>query len=193
MNIHIRKDKKIEIEMKKHIEGAISWFGENITDRPVNPANTNLFNVEPSTIDLEDDISDTFHSIVAKLLFVCKRARPNIEPAIAYLCTRVSKSSTDDWKKLRRVLAFLKWTIDDVRIIGAQTLQDFYTWVDAAYGVHDDMKSHTGGAMSLGTGEIHTRSAKQKLNTKSSTEAEVVVTSDYVPYNTWLRNFLGDG
>ena len=81
------------------------------------------------------------------------------------------------------MLAFLKWTIDDVRIIGAQTLKDLYTWVDTAYDVHDDTKSHTSGAMSLGTGVIHTRLAKQKLNTKSSTEAEVVGTSDYVPYN----------
>ena len=167
--------------MKKHIEEAISWFGENITERPVNPANKNLFNVERSAIDLDDDKSDTFHSIVAKLLFVCKRSRPDIEPAIAYICTKVSKSSTDDWKKLCRVLAFLKWIIDDVRIIGAQTLQNLYTWVDAAYGVHDDMKSHTGGAISLGTGVIHTRSANQKLNTKIYMEEEVVDTSDYVP------------
>ena len=44
--------------------------------------------------------------------------------------------------------------------------------------------------MSLGTGVIHTRSTKQKLNTKSSTEADVVGTSDYMPYNIWLRNFM---
>ena len=32
MNITFRKDKKIEIEMKKHIQEAIEWYGENITE-----------------------------------------------------------------------------------------------------------------------------------------------------------------
>ena len=44
--------------------------------------------------------------------------------------------------------------------------------------------------MSLGWGTIHNKSCKQKLNTKSSTEAEVVGMSDYIPYNIWLVNFL---
>ena len=52
------------------------------------------------------------------------------------------------------------------------------------------MRSHTGGTMSLGQGTLHAKSSKQKLNTKSSTEAEVVGMSDYIPYNIWFLNFL---
>ena len=44
--------------------------------------------------------------------------------------------------------------------------------------------------MSLGTGTIHCKSSKQKLNTKSSTEAEVVGLSEYSPYNLWFINFM---
>ena len=44
--------------------------------------------------------------------------------------------------------------------------------------------------MSFGMGVIHAKSSKQKLNTKSSTEAEVVGMSEYIPYNVWLMNFL---
>jgi hypothetical protein len=44
--------------------------------------------------------------------------------------------------------------------------------------------------MSMGRGTIHCRSSKQKLNTKSSTEAEIVGMSDYIPYNIWLANFM---
>ena len=64
------------------------------------------------------------------------------------------------------------------------------TYIDEIYGTHGDMKSHTGGTMSFGIGTIHTKSLKQKLNVKSSTEAEVVGVSDYLPYNLWKRNFL---
>jgi len=37
---------------------------------------------------------------------------------------------------------------------------------------------------------VHTKSSKQKLNTKSSTESELVGISDYVPYTLWMNNFL---
>ena len=52
------------------------------------------------------------------------------------------------------------------------------------------MKGHTGGAMSMGTGLIHSKSSKQKLNTKSSTETEVVGASDYKPWTIWTKRFL---
>ena len=106
------------------------------------------------------------------MLYITKRARPGIETAVAFLCTRVSRSTEADWLKLKRILGFLKSTIDDVRIIGESSLQELYTWIDTAYGVHDiDLKSHTGGVMSLGTGTVHQKSSKQKINVKSSTEA----------------------
>jgi hypothetical protein len=64
------------------------------------------------------------------------------------------------------------------------------TWVDASYAVHNDMKSHTGGVVLFGRGAIMSKSSKQKLNTKSSTEAELVGASDYLPYPIWGKKFL---
>ena len=42
----------------------------------------------------------------------------------------------------------------------------------------------------MGLGVLHARSSKQRLNTKSSTEAEVVGVSDYLPYNLHFVMFL---
>ena len=87
----------------------------------------------------------------------------------------------DDWNKLKRLLQFIKGTINDKRIIGVNGFNDLLTWVDAAYAVHPNMHSHTGGCMSFALGTLHARSTKQKLNTKSSTEAKIVGMSDYLP------------
>jgi len=76
------------------------------------------------------------------------------------------------------------------RIIGANNLDVLHTWVDASYAIHEDMRSHTGGVMSMGTGCVHHKTGKQKLNTKSSTESEVVGASDYLPWTIWLKLFL---
>ena len=134
--------------------------------------------------------AERFHRVVAKLLYVSKRGRPDIQLAIAFLCTRVSCSTEQDQRKLKRLLQFLNGTIDDFCILGADCMTVLRTWVDAAYGVHHDMKSHTGGVMSLGRGVIMCKSTKQKLNTKSSTEAEVVGASDYLPNTIWAKLFL---
>ena len=46
MNITMRDDRKIEIEMKDQIREALDWFGETIYEKPTTPANNNLFNVK---------------------------------------------------------------------------------------------------------------------------------------------------
>jgi len=52
------------------------------------------------------------------------------------------------------------------------------------------MKSHTSGIMSLEIGGIAQKSTKHKLNTKSSTEAELVGASDYLPNVLWVKMFM---
>jgi hypothetical protein len=61
---------------------------------------------------------------------------------------------------------------------------------DAAFAVHQDLKSHTGAVLTLGKGAVDTISAKQKLNTRSSTEAELVGADGIVPQAIWTRMFL---
>ena len=53
-----------------------------------------------------------------------------------------------------------------------------------------NMHSHTGGTMSFGFGIVHAKSSTQKLNTKSSTEAELVAVSEYLSYHIWMVNFM---
>ena len=77
-----------------------------------------------------------------------------------------------------------------MRIIGATSLTDKFTWIGAAYNVHIDMRSHTGGDMSMGIGAVHSKVSVQHFNTKSSTEAEIVGVSEYLPCNSWIMNFM---
>lgn len=41
-------------------------------------------------------------------------------------------------------------------------------------------------------GVFHSKSGKQKFNTKSSTETEVVGASDYLPWTIWATCFMED-
>jgi hypothetical protein len=48
--------------------------------------------------------SVAFHMVVAKTLYVTKRARPDTSLAIAFLTTRVRAPDTVDWEKLCHVI-----------------------------------------------------------------------------------------
>ena len=74
--------------------------------------------------------------------------------------------------------------------LGADSLDHFMTWVDASFAVHDDMQSHTGGVMILRKGAVYGRSIWQKLNTRSSTESELVAVDEVMPQILWMRYFL---
>ncbi len=55
---------------------------------------------------------------------------------------------------------------------------------------HHDCKSHTGAGMSLGTGMVLVFLWKQKINTKSSTKAELAGVDDSLRYILWTRYFM---
>jgi hypothetical protein len=183
MDIVFRDDGTASVKMKSYIKEAIAEFRSDISCIAATPARKDLFMVNDTSGLLTAEDRETFHSVVAKLLYVSKRGRLDIQLAIAFLCTRVSCSTEEDWAKLKRVLEYLNGTLDDILVIGADDIGIMKTWVDASYAVHKDMKSHTGGVVSFGRGAIMSKSSKQKLNTKTSTEAELVGASDYTLFN----------
>jgi hypothetical protein len=59
------------------------------------PAGDNLFNLG-TRAKLDTKRSEIFHTFMAKGLFLCKRARPDIQQAILVLCTRVRDPNQAD-------------------------------------------------------------------------------------------------
>jgi hypothetical protein len=66
------------------------------------------------------------------------------------------------------------------------------SYIDASYSVHMDKKSHTGYIITLGKGAIYSKSSTQKLNTLSSTEAELVAVTEESYQVLWTKNFLSE-
>ena len=51
-------------------------------------------------------------------------------------------------------------------------------YIDASYAIHGDCRGHTGALLTMGKGAITSFSRKQKLNSISSIEAEVIGVDD---------------
>ena len=93
---------EVIIDMKNYVENIIKSFPdqEAIKKNATTPAAEHLFKVNKNCKKLDEKRAQIFHNIVAKGLFVCKRARADIMTTIAFLCTRVREPDEDDWKKL---------------------------------------------------------------------------------------------
>jgi hypothetical protein len=191
MNIHFPGNGEAKITMSEYIKECVEDFPDDCTGTVRTPAAEHLFHVDEACPKLEEPRRKILHRITAKLLFVANRARPDVQLPISFLSSRVTCADEDDWKKLKRMLQYLNGTIDMSLTLSIDNISVIKTWVDAAYGVHNDnMRSQTGGTIMMGKGTLYSKSSKQKINTKSSTEAELVGASDFLPQTIWTTNFI---
>ena len=187
-----KKNGKVCLRMLKYIKKLIDEFpyqDELSKKHSSVPAAEHLFNTNPKGIKLGKVKREVFHSVVAQALFVCFRSRPDIMLTVMFLTTRVKSPDTDDWKKLLKLLSYLNGTRGMYLTLSMNgSVMNWFA--DASFGVHPDFKSHTGGALVMGTGSIINKSMKQKLNTHSSTEAELVAADDMSSIMLWSRLFM---
>jgi len=181
----------VKVSMVDYIEKMIDEFPFPIKGKKSYPAPGDLFDEGQGDI-IEEKRRVVFHRWVAKGLFSGKRARMDTQTAVSLLCSRVKGPKEDDWKKLIHLLEYLNATRDDVLTLSADDLSVVKWYVDASFAVHPDFKSHTGATMSYGRGAPIAISRKQKLNTRSSTEAELVAVDDAMTMILWTKLFLED-
>ena len=179
---------EVKVTMEHYTKGILEQY--NVEGKVNAPALPNLFEITESPLLAEKE-RKKFHSIVAALLYLAKRTRPDILTTVSFLSTRVTKATESDWKRLDRLLKYLNYDPSSGIVLkpGDQPLH-INASIDASYGVHEDGKSHSGLCIALGDGPVFVRSAKQKIVSKSSTEAELIGISDGCSQIIWSRDFI---
>ena len=133
---------------------------------------------------------EAFHFVVAKSIYLWKHGRPDIGTAVSFLTKRVREPDLDNWRKLDHMITYLtadrlrKWELQE------DESKDLMWYVDCAFGVHSDYRSHTGGRLTMGKGFAISVSKAHKLNTRSSTEGEIVSVNDCLALILWSREFM---
>ena len=107
--IHEYLDKLIEfsntykamLTMYEYIQSTLEELPEErLSGGAETPAANYLFSVDPYSEKLVEKDAIFFHHNVAKLLFLSKRVRLEIQPTVIFLCKRVREPDMDDTKKL---------------------------------------------------------------------------------------------
>jgi hypothetical protein len=191
MTLDFSNPGEVTVTMIDYIKSVLHYAPKEMRGSAATPAANHLLEVnQVDPVLLGKENADIYVHIVMQLLYLSQRARPNVRTAVSFLCGRMTKLDADDYKKLTRVMKYLDCTVDMPLVLAADNTGKVWWWVDASYAVHVDMKSHTGGTMSLGKGSLYSMSNKQKLVTRSSTEAEVVGAHDVMPQLIWTSHFL---
>lgn len=105
-------DKIVTIDMIEYAKEIIEEFPEDVSKHTSTLAASYLFKTDDECEKLSHAMPVMFHKTVAKLLFLSKQGHPDIQLAITFLCTRMTKSDEDDWKKLTCLLQYLNATVD---------------------------------------------------------------------------------
>jgi hypothetical protein len=182
-------EESIEVDMILYIDECLEW--SKVSGTANTPATSELFNISEDSPVLGAEGLEDFHTGVAKLLYLAKRCRPDILPAISFLSSRVGKATNEDLVKFQRVFKYLRATREKVMKFRKGVAEpEVMAYVDAGYGIHPEGESRSGLVITLNGTPVLCKTSKQGLVTKSSTEAELVALSDGATDILWIREFL---
>ena len=75
----------------------------------------------------------------------------------------------------------------------ADSMDTIRWWINAAYGVHPDLKGHSGGMIFLGKGAVASKLSRHRIKSRSSTGSDIIGYDDHIPGVLCILRFLGGG
>lgn len=191
MTLDFSRKGKVKIRMDDYVDRMLEEFPVKFKDTETQETPASATLLEPGKgARLDEKRHEVFHSYVAKALFLSKRARLDIAPTVAILASKVREPVQGDWNRLVRLMRYIHSTKGWHLTLSAEDLRVLKWYIDAAFATHPDFKSHTGSVLTMGSGAMQSMTRKQKLNSRSSTEAELIGVDDAITQVLWTKLFM---
>ncbi|XP_065073527.1 uncharacterized protein LOC135697684 [Ochlerotatus camptorhynchus] len=134
-----------------------------------------------------------YRSVLGALLYVAVCARPDIATSVGILGRKFSAPTEADWTAAKRVVRYLKETMDWKLQLGGKKAEDLVAFSDSGWaGDKSTRKSTTGYVVFYGGGAVCWVSRRQSCVTLSTMEAEYVALAETCQEVVWLRRLLED-
>jgi len=154
------------------------------------PMETNFVKVETIHTNEMEDGKRPYRELVGCLMYVMLNTRPDISAAVNYYSRYQETPTTEHWKGLKRILRYLKGTINVYLSFRKNQGPIITVYADADWTGDVDRKSTTGFLIELYGNPVCWTTKKQKTVALSSTEAEYVALATASTEVVWIRNFL---
>lgn len=188
----------LSIDQHHHIYHALQRFGLDNANPVRTPLDTNI-RLHARRADEGAGDRQLFQELIGTLIYLAGCTRPDVSSAVHRLAQFCADPSTDHVAHAKRVLRYLKGTMNygllfrhtctpANRPYTTATDLELQGFVDSDWaGDTDDRKSQTGLIYTYAGAGISWRSTKQTCTALSSTEAEYLATSDAAREAKWLR------
>ena len=186
--IRDRDSKSISISQRGYINRVLERFGLKDSKAVASPLEVTL-KLEKSA-ENEDSFDCPYREAIGCLIHISRISRPDIAFAVSCLSRFSVKPSATHWSSVKRVMRYLKGTID-FSLTFSGTKLDLIGFCDSDWGGELDERRLTSGyVFTLGGGPIAWSSELQKLTALSSTEAEYIALTEAVTSCVWTRRIL---
>jgi hypothetical protein len=179
--------RQVTLSMEGYVKDLLLKYGPYPS--ATTPGAHDLFVINESP-PIGRDKREMFHSAVMTLHYLAKRVRPDILAAVSFCATRVLAPTDQDYAKLKRILGYLSITLEQKLLLRIGANLEVRAYVDSSFGTYMDCKSVTGTVIYLGEAPVYFKSSKQKVVTRSSTEAELIGISDALSQILWMREYV---
>lgn len=191
LGININKyEECLVIDQKDYLESVLSKFGM-LESKPIGtPMDVNLtFNDNNFVIDY--NLEHKCRSCIGSLMYAVVGTRPDLCASVSYLSRYQSKPSEKLWQCLKRVLRYVKGTIDyKLKFVKSNATEPLLCYADADFARDNDRKSTSGYLLKVYSNPVVWRSKKQSTVALSTTEAEFVALCDAASEACWARKLL---
>lgn len=184
-----RSDNEITLNQSAYIEKVLRKFKMH----DCNPISTPLeVKLNYEALNSEEKYDAPCRSVIGCLMYIMLCTRPDLSTSVNILSRYTNKNNKELWQCLKRVLRYLRGTIDlklTYRRCDFDNLLCGY--VDSDWGGHDssDRKSTTGYLFKLFNKCTITWSTKRQMSVAaSSTEAEYMALFEAVREALWLKS-----
>jgi hypothetical protein len=188
-----RETKTLSISQRSYTEKVLRRF-QMESCRPVGtPLETGKKFHELSSDDESFD-TQTYRQAIGCLTYVSVTTRPDIAAAVGILSQYMSKPSKDHWIGVKRVLRYLKGTLNyGIKYSANNGNPELIGYSDSDWaGDIDTRRSTSGYVFQLSNSVISWSSRKQATVAKSSSEAEYVALSLAAQEAIWLQRLMCD-
>lgn len=192
INVERKEPATFYLDQKHYITQLLTEFKIEDAKGAKIPLDIGYFKLKESNALSNNEL---YRKVIGSLLYISTNTRPDICAAVSILSRKVSKPNQNDWNEVKRILKYLKGTINYKLAIGNKFFEDteLIGYADADWaGDAQSRKSTSGYIFLFKNSAVSWASKKQDNVTLSSTEAEYVALSETCQEAMWLKCLLKD-
>lgn len=188
-----RANRKMYLSQEHYLESLLGRFGElGNACKTILPADWRPVMATEEEHELAKD--KPFPQLAGSILYAATVTRPDLAYAASVLCRFISRWSMDHWKAAKHMLRYIRGTTDLCLTFDATAgKRALLGWADADWGgCLDTRRSTTGYVFNTYGGIVASKSKRQPTVALSTTQAELLASTEAGKEAVWLRQLLAD-